>query len=117
VPGATSYVLEADSTNSEFSVLYANPGQYPCVSYGALDVDGFPPPPAPPAGTCATTVGNYAEPGTVYYRVQAVNASGALSVPSNADTVTISYSAPVTGPPEPTAPASTATETFPFTVS
>jgi len=117
VPGATGYVLEADSTDSSFSVLYANPTQLPCVSAGALGVTGFPPPPPPPSGTCATTAGNYAEPGTVYFRVQAVNASGALSVPSNVDTATISYSAPLTAPPEPTTPASTATVTFPFTVS
>ena len=61
--------------------------------------------------------GNFAEPGTYFYRVQAVNSSGALSVPSNLDAVTISYSAPLTAPPQPATPATGTTVKFPFSVS
>ena len=115
VAGATGYDLEFDSTDATFDVVHRSASLLPCMSN--LAVPGFPPPPPPPANTCATLTGNFAEPGTYYFRVQAINANGARSVPSNVDTVTISYAAPLSAPPQPTAPASTATVTFPFSVS
>lgn len=115
VPGASSYIFEMDLNEPNFTPVYTNSSPVPCV--GNLAVSGFPSPPPPPPGTCVTLSGNFGQPGTVYFRVRAVNSSGARSVPSNVDTVVISFTAPVSAPPQPTAPSTSTTETFPFKVS
>lgn len=96
VPGATGYDVEFDSVDASFAVLYTN---------GSMVT-----------GT-STLAGNFAQPGTYYFRVQAVNAQGARSVPSTVVTVVIAYNAPLSAPPTPADPPASATVTFPFTVS
>jgi hypothetical protein len=115
VAGATAYQFEFNTVSAAFDVIHSSKSVLACVS--GLAVLGFPPPPPPPANTCATLTGNFLQPGTYFYRVQAINASGALSVPSNVDTITISYSAPLTAPPQPVGPATGTTLSFPFSVS
>jgi hypothetical protein len=115
VPGATSYAFEFDLTNNGFDPVHTTTSILPCVSN--LAVLGFPSPPPPPPGTCETLTGNFGQPNNVFFRVQAINASGARSVPSNVDKVAISFTAPLSAPPDPIGPAASAPVTFPFQVS
>lgn len=98
VPGAASYTLDA-STDPSFPIateIHIN--NIPNTSY-SLDL------------------GDSEPQGTWYVRVSAVNANFIQGVPSNLDTFTLSFNAPLPPPPTLLSPSNGATVTLPVTLT
>lgn len=98
VAGAASYTVDA-ATDPNFPVATAvHINNIPDTHYSLQLGDSMP-------------------QGTWYLRVSAVNANGIQGVPSNLDTFTLSFNAPLPPPPNPLSPANGATVTLPVTLT
>ena len=93
VPGAASYRLEDDATDATFDFTSVTAHDGNALSYNTI----------------------YGFTGVIYYRIRAVAADGTLGLPSAAQSVTLTYNAPIPPPPSLVSPANGAQSTLPVT--